>query len=167
MGQGSTLGFILVLFILLVIVTKTFGTYKGRYNGINNGNENDNGSGALDRENFRIVNNTSSITFTYNNMPGAIQPSPTDVMLPRVGENFFELPFVLGSWISRTMSYTGTFPDGSDAGTLQFTLNERNLFVNNQYYRYTSIDAVSVPPGTAYTTSSLRLTVSDGATPFR
>ncbi|MCM3746182.1 hypothetical protein M3223_02310 [Paenibacillus pasadenensis] len=160
------LGMILVLFILLVIIVQTFGSYHRRFSGDRNENGNENGNGALNRESFRIINETSSITFTYISTPGSIEPSPSNILAPNGGENFFELPFVLGSWISRTVFYIGTFPDGSNAGTLQFTLDERNLFVSGRYFRSTSITAVSVPVGTIENTSSLRLIIRDNTALF-
>ncbi|OXM16097.1 hypothetical protein CGZ75_05185 [Paenibacillus herberti] len=129
--SGSSIGFILVLFILLVIVIQCFPSNRGDIV-----NPQDEGEiGVLYTQGFDIVNNTDFI-FNWGNYSGtAVNPTPSRTLNRNGGTQHFELttPY-FGADVSSTQAYSSR----DSVLALRFTLGAGISLFGARYSSITS-----------------------------
>ncbi|OXM14612.1 YjcZ family sporulation protein [Paenibacillus herberti] len=161
--KGSSMGMVLVLFILLVIVTSAFCSWNNG-NRINNGSDDDdNGSSSISStRSFTITNNSETIRFQLNGLTqGATPPTPSSILNRSGGQNFFSVPTVLNRDVRVTASYLGYNLNGNPAGFIEFTLRVQTAFSGNIYVVRTSIINVTASAPVTWGTTATSLTIID------
>ncbi|MCM3748078.1 hypothetical protein M3223_12010 [Paenibacillus pasadenensis] len=118
--KGSTIGVILVLFILLVIVTAVFYVRP---------TEDDGPIGGLSTRTFSIYNNTSAYTLYATSVSSYATPisQPPDILYPNGGLNQYNVTASGSKNVTRRAPIVYDVRDeaGVSVGTLQFTLRVR------------------------------------------
>ncbi|OXM16074.1 hypothetical protein [Paenibacillus herberti] len=167
--QGSKVGVILILFILLVIITCAFPT--GQRNNCRNNVPDfvpdfvpDDDSNILATRTFNIINNTTSRTFVFiSSSRPEVTPTPSAVMSPGGGFNQYELRVVESGVYRVTIRYDVRNVNGASVGSFQFRLNTRRSGLGGIS---TSIDEVSTTAtGINWSINGTTLTITQlGAT---
>ncbi|SDS76326.1 conserved hypothetical tiny transmembrane protein [Paenibacillaceae bacterium GAS479] len=161
--KGSSMGMILVLFILLVIITSAFCSWENG-NLINNGSDDDdNGSSSISSSrDFTITNNSATIRFQLSGLTeGASPPTPSAILNRSGGQNFFNVPTVLNRDVRVTANYLGYNLDSTLAGSIGFTLRVQTAFTGNIYLVRTSIINVTTNAPITWRTTATSLTIND------
>ncbi|OXM16776.1 hypothetical protein [Paenibacillus herberti] len=159
-GLGSSMGIILILFILLVIVTQAFSQKQIAPFPIE---PPDDGSSSIAiSQRFNIINNTQSITFQRTEISGRIiDPLPPTNLLPLGGEQIYNVSIRLNRTAEGTVNYIWYLNDFSRTGELQFTLRVQNVSLEGLYVNTPSIIGISTDAPVRWNTTRERLTISD------
>ncbi|OXM17078.1 hypothetical protein [Paenibacillus herberti] len=160
--KGSSIGIILVLFILLAIVTRTFYAVPPHIDPIYP--PDDESSSMTSNPGFYITNNTSNIRFNVTLLTdSASPPTPNSFLFPNGGENRFELPTGrLGNTIKGSVRYNAAYSNSAiSLGNLFFTLEQTLTKVGYDTYLFSSITGISSTAPVRWTSTSTRLTIVD------
>ncbi|SDR90641.1 hypothetical protein SAMN05444162_0313 [Paenibacillaceae bacterium GAS479] len=159
-GLGSSMGIILILFILLVIVTQAFSPKKIAPFPIESP---DSGSSSIAfTQSFNIINNTQSITFQRTSISGRIvEPLPPTNLLPLGGEQIYNLSIRINRTAEGTVNYIWYFNDFSSVGEFQFTLRVQNVSLEGFFVNTPSIINITTDAPVRLDTTRALLTLSD------
>ncbi|OXM15943.1 hypothetical protein [Paenibacillus herberti] len=123
--NGKSIGVILVLFILLVIVTRVFNPTRNR-----NENRTRNGSSSATEEfrRFDIINNTIGYTAVLIGLEGDAG-QPTLIFIPPGGRTSFELLNIPFNLTTATVKYDILNEEGVSVGELNATLYNSSVYI--------------------------------------
>ncbi|MCM3746915.1 hypothetical protein M3223_06050 [Paenibacillus pasadenensis] len=153
--QGSNIGVILVLFLLLIIVKCPFYVIQPV----------DESYSLTANPGFYITNNTSNIRLNVTLLTdSASPPTPTSILIPNGGENRIELSgqLSLGKTLRGSVRYNAALSNSYiSIGNLSFTLEQTLTKVGYDTYLFSSITGISSTAPVRWNTTSTRLTIVD------
>ncbi|OXM15776.1 hypothetical protein [Paenibacillus herberti] len=155
--KGKSWGVILVLFILLVIVTRVWAPKYLLDNNSSGQSSDDDSVGITSTQSFTIVN-YSSVSLGLNALTGDAVPPPSGILSPYGGENVINLTtFSLSSSYSEVI-----YRNSRGLGTVSFRLER---VIGQGPARIVNISTTGPIEAYVSNISSFRLVINDTITP--